>query len=85
MNRQQKARRIAAPDWIGNVISSASRTSELQRLKQMVADLAPFLAIWAEQYQRDHNLDGLHPVHYDLLAATGARMDSFQRATNAQH
>lgn len=58
---------------------------ENERLKQRIADLAPFLAIWADQYQRDHDLDGLHPVHYDLLAETGARMEGFRRATNAQH
>lgn len=57
---------------------------EVMRLRRMIADLAPFLAIWADRYQRDHKLDGLHPVHYDLLAATDARMAGFKRATNAQ-
>lgn len=47
-------------------------------------ELVPFLAIWAVQYQKAHGLDGLHPLHYDLMVKHGARMDSFKRATNAQ-
>jgi hypothetical protein len=46
-------------------------------------ELVPFLAIHADRYQRDNELNGLHPVHYDLMVKYGARMDSFQRATNA--
>lgn len=46
-------------------------------------ELVAFLAIWAVQYQRDGALNGLHPIHYDLLKKYGARMDSFTRATNA--
>jgi hypothetical protein len=46
-------------------------------------ELLPFLAIWAVQFQKDRNLDGLHPTHYDLMVKYGARMDSFKRATNA--
>jgi hypothetical protein len=48
-------------------------------------ELLPFLAIWAVQFQKDRNLDGLHPTHYDLMVKYGARMDSFKRATNAMH
>jgi hypothetical protein len=44
-------------------------------------ELLPFLALWADRYQRDHGLDGLHPVHYDLMQKYGARMDGFKRAT----
>lgn len=44
-------------------------------------ELVPFLAIWADRYQREYGLDGLHPVHYDLLEKYGARMDGFKRAT----
>jgi hypothetical protein len=46
-------------------------------------ELVPFLAMWATQYQRDNKLDGLHPVHYDLMKKYGARMVDFKRATNA--
>lgn len=58
---------------------------EIKELREMIAALAPFLAIWAVQYQQHYQLDGLHPVHFDLLAKAGARMDGFNRATNAQH
>lgn len=51
--------------------------------KKHAHELVPFLAIWAVQYQRDYRLNGLHPIHYDLLKKYGARIDSFQRATNA--
>jgi hypothetical protein len=43
-------------------------------------ELLPFLALWAIQYQKDYGLDGLAPVHYDLMVKYGARMDSFKRA-----
>lgn len=46
-------------------------------------ELVPFLAIWAVDYQKSFKLNGLHPKHYDLLKKYGARMDDFQRATNA--
>lgn len=46
-------------------------------------ELVPFLAMWAVQYQRDYRLNGLHPIHYDLMAKYGARMDDFKRATDA--
>lgn len=51
--------------------------------KRLAKDLAPFLAIWAERYREDYGLNGMHPVHYDLLAQTGCRMVDFKRATNA--
>lgn len=47
-------------------------------------ELLPFLALWADQYRRDHDLDGLHPVHFDLMEKYGARMDDFKRATIAE-
>lgn len=47
-------------------------------------ELIPFLAMWATQYQRDYRLNGLHPIHYDLMVKYGARMDDFTRATNAK-
>lgn len=53
---------------------------EIKELREMIAALAPFLAIWAVQYQQNYQLDGLHPVHFDLLAKAGARMDGFNRA-----
>jgi hypothetical protein len=52
--------------------------------KRKAHELVAFLAIWADQYQRDYGLDGLHPTHYDLMVKYGARMDSFKRATNAE-
>lgn len=46
-------------------------------------ELVGFLGCWAVKYQEDYGLDGLHPIHYDLMVKYGARMDSFKRATNA--
>ncbi len=46
-------------------------------------ELVGFLACWATKYQVDYRLDGLHPIHYDLMKKYGARMNSFKRATNA--
>lgn len=46
-------------------------------------ELVPFLAIHATRYQEDYGLNGLHPIHYNLMQKYGARMDSFKRATNA--
>lgn len=51
--------------------------------KRRMHELVPFLAVHADRYQRDYGLNGLHPVHYDLMEKHGARMDSFTRATNA--
>lgn len=58
-------------------------SSRTRKSPRTAHELVPFLAIWAVQYQRDYRLDGLHPTHFDLLKKYGARMDSFQRATNA--
>lgn len=52
-------------------------------MKRNQHELLPFLALWADRYQRDYGLDGLHPVHYDLMVKYGARMDDFKRATDA--
>ena len=46
-------------------------------------ELLPFLVAWAARYSDDSKLDGLHPVHYDLMLKHGARMDGFKRATNS--
>ena len=46
-------------------------------------ELLPFLAMHAARYAEDCNLNGLHPVHFDLMVKYGARMDQFKRATNA--
>lgn len=43
-------------------------------------ELVTFLAVFAVEYQRTQGLDGLHPVHYDLMKKYGARMDAFKRA-----
>ena len=51
--------------------------------KKRQHELIGFLAIWAVDYQKNYELDGLHPIHYDLLKKYGARMDDFARATNA--
>lgn len=52
-------------------------------MTQRQHELLPFLAMWADKYQRDYGLDGLHPTHYDLMVKYGAPMDRFKRATNA--
>ena len=64
-------------------IEIASLRAAVEVLREKVSHLAPFLAVWADRYQRDYGLDGFHPVHYDLLLETGIRMESFKRATNA--
>lgn len=46
-------------------------------------ELLGFLAVYADRYQRDFGLNGLHPTHYDLMEKYGARMVDFTRATNA--
>ncbi len=50
--------------------------------KRKARELVCFLALWAVDYQKSHELNGLHPQHYDLMKKYGARMDSFTRATN---
>lgn len=49
--------------------------------KRKPHELVGFVALWAVKYAEDCRLDGLHPVHYDLLKKYGARLDSFKRAT----
>lgn len=46
-------------------------------------ELLGFLAIHADKYQRDYGLNGLHPIHYDLMQRYGAPMSRFKKATNA--
>ena len=60
-------------------------SSEYQRgyddgVKATAEVLISFVAVWADRYQRDYRLEGLHPIHYDLLKKYGARMDEFKRA-----
>jgi hypothetical protein len=50
--------------------------------KKRQHELLGFLVIWAVKYQEDYKLNGLHPIHYDLMKKYGARMDSFMRATD---
>jgi hypothetical protein len=67
----------------------AALTAEKERGERLVEELADarlsvvaFAGPWAVQYAKDFGLnDGeLHPAHYDLLRAAGARMDDFSRA-----
>lgn len=51
--------------------------------KKVSEDLIAFLAIWAVRYQHEHELDGLHPTHYDLMEKYGCFMGLFSKATNA--
>jgi hypothetical protein len=53
-------------------------------VKETETALLSFVAVWADHYQRTHELNGLHPVHFDLLAKHGARMNDFKRATNVE-
>jgi len=55
-----------------------------RKKKKTQHELLVFLALWADEYQRRYELNGLHPTHYDLMVKYGARMDSFKRATNAK-
>ena len=58
--------------------------TEAAMRKKKMHELAPFLAIHADRYATDNGLDGLHPIHYDLMVKYGVRMDAFKRATNAE-
>lgn len=77
------------PDWDrlaeGREIAheAADMRREIKRLSDLVDQLAPFLVVHADRYQRDYGLNGLHPTHYDLLAQTGVCMVDFKRASNA--
>lgn len=71
------------PGWLAEDLQRASERVKQLRPRKSAHELVPFLAMWATQYQRDYKLDGLHPVHYDLMVKYGARMDDFKRATNA--
>ena len=60
--------------------------AEIERLRAEIADLkisviafgGPAMAEWARDFKLPPG--HLHPVHYDILEAAGARMDSFTRA-----
>jgi len=54
-----------------------------RKRKRRPHELVGFLAIWASDYQKSRGLNGLHPVHYDLMEKYGARMDDFKKATNS--
>ena len=41
--------------------------------RKSMHELVPFLAVHAERYAREFGLNGLHPVHYDLMLKDGAR------------
>jgi len=58
------------------------RQEAAEEIKELRRDVIAFCAPWAAIYAHDHGLpDGhLHPVHYDILARCGARMDAFSRA-----
>lgn len=51
--------------------------------KRRPHELVAFLAMFAVDYQKFYKLNGLHPIHYDLMKKYGARMDDFKRATDA--
>ena len=61
-----------------------SMREEMCRLRAENADLKAsviaFLGPYAVQYSKLHELDGLHPTHYDILKKCGARMVDFKRA-----
>lgn len=58
---------------------------EIERLRAEItglrASLVAFAGPWAVRYAKDQGMpDGhLHPIHYDILAKAGARMDDFTR------
>jgi hypothetical protein len=58
----------------GSVIVPKDEYDELRQ------NVVAFLAPWAVRYQQDYRLDGLHPLHFDILEKAGARMDDFKRA-----
>ena len=64
--------------------------SEIARLTAALADantsVIAFSSIWAVQYAKDLGLPEGHlaPVHYDILAKAGARMDGFSRAKDME-
>lgn len=62
---------------------AVERVAAVLRESDEPHELVGFLAVHADRYQRDYGLNGLHPVHYDLMKKYGARMVSFKRATNA--
>lgn len=53
----------------------------MKRRKQH--ELVAFLAMFAVDYQKAFKLNGLHPLHFDLMEKYGARMVDFRKATNA--
>jgi hypothetical protein len=61
--------------------------AEIERLREMVRDLAPFLAVWSEQHARHLTLPKgtVHPVHAAMLVranecGAGLRLVDFQPA-----
>ena len=67
---------------------AAARIEALeQQLAGLKEEALPFVAIWAAEYARDHQLpDGaLHAEHYDLLAKLGARLVDWKRHERKPH
>lgn len=62
-------------------MSNSIKPDKRPRRKKPQHELVGFLAVYAVQYQRDQGLNGLHPVHYDLMEKHGCRMVDFKRAT----
>lgn len=64
-------------------VAKAALAEERGRVAEWKEIAMPYIAVWATSYARERGLpDGhLYPDHYDNLAATGARMDDFTRAT----
>jgi len=63
-----------------------SRQEAAEVIEELRRNVIAFCALWAGTYAQDHGLpDGhLHPVHYDILARCGARMDAFSRAETGE-
>ena len=78
------ARRIArVPAIEGTIIEQAERIAALEaEISDLKTSVRAFGFPWAAEYASIIGLpDGhLHPGHYDILKAAGARMDAFTRA-----
>lgn len=56
--------------------------TEKRPQKRKMHELVGFLAMYAVDYQQAFKLNGLHPIHYDLMEKYGARMVDFKKSTN---
>jgi len=81
---EANARRIArVPAIEGTIIEQAERIAALEaEISDLKTSVRAFGFPWAAEYASIIGLpDGhLHPGHYDILKAAGARMDAFTRA-----